>query len=262
MKKIISIILIIIFFIFIIHLFPINEKFNSNDGIYTAVIIEPRKHKALEFVLTNFTSMLDNRWKFIIFHGNRNINYINKIINEKLINDRNRIQLINLNVDNLTIHDYNSLLYDPKFYDNINTEIFLIFQTDTMICSKYKDNIYNFLNYDYVGAPQWEGENVGNGGLSLRRKSKMLEIIDKCIDRKMYSPNQLHNEDSFFSNICIDKVKINKPSFNEAKEFAIEGVYSDKSFGIHKLWGYHDYEKIKNINNFCPNLNTLIELNQ
>jgi hypothetical protein len=245
----------------IISYYLLKKETFDNNGMYTAVIIEPRKHNALEFVLTNFTYMLDNRWNFIIFHGNQNKNYINDIISTKLINHINRIKLINLNVDNLTIHDYNVLLYNPLFYTNIPTEIFLIFQTDTLICDKFKNTIYKFIenDYDYIGAP-YLNKTIGNGGLSLRKKSKMLEIISKCGDRKQFSPQQLHNEDAFFSQVCNDRVNIKLPSFEDAKEFSIETVYSDKSFGIHKAWEYQDAFQLMNINKFCSGILDLIKL--
>lgn len=68
-----------------------------------------------------------------------------------------------------------------NLYENIPTETFLIFQTDTLINPKYKDLIYEFIDYDYVGAPWISNGDVGNGGLSLRKKSKMIEIIKKNI---------------------------------------------------------------------------------
>ena len=232
-----------------------NKKINN--GIYTAIIIEPREHKALEFVLENFINNLNNKWNIIVFHGNKNINYINNIIKNNIKIDKNRIKLINLNVDNLTINDYNKLLKTKSFYDNIPTEIFLIFQTDSMICSDYKDYIYKFIKYDYVGAP-WINEIVGNGGLSLRKKSKMLEIIEEND-----LSNNKSNEDIVFSDNddSLKQLYINKPTFEEAKEFSIEHVFSDKSFGIHKAWKFHTDENLDKINNFCPGFNDLVNLN-
>ena len=266
MKYIVLLILIIFIYILYIKNYY-SEKYDSpsilnNKHIYTAVIIEPRKHKALEFVLKNFTSMLDERWTFIIFHGNNNEDYVKDIINTKLSYNINRIKLINLNVDNLSINDYNSLLFSSSFYDNIKTELFLIFQTDTMICSNYKNNIYNFLNYDYVGSP-WNvnffnlNRYVGNGGLSLRRKSKMLEIINKFSDQI-----KGFNEDVVFSIKFYDNIDIKIPSVEEAKNFGIEQIYNDTSFGVHKPWIYHDSDTLHKINDFCPGLNTLIELHK
>ena len=235
-----------------------EDMIENYDGIYTAVIIEPRKHKALFHVLKNFTSMLDNKWNFIIFHGNQNYEFVKNIIDK--LDDKNRIKMINLNVDDLSIYNYNELLYSKKFYEYIPTEIFLIFQTDTLICELFKNNINKFLEYDYVGAP-WVNGEIGNGGLSLRKKNKMLEIIDKCNDRIYYNGNNLHNEDIFFSKMCNDRVNIKKPILEDAKKFSIETVYNDESFGIHKCWRYNNKENVEKINNFCPGLIKLINLN-
>ena len=207
--------------------------------MYTAIIVEPRKHRALFFVLNNFLENLNDDWNIIIFHGNLNIDYINNIINNKLSKYKKRIALVNLCVNNMTVYDYNRLFITNKaFYNYIPTEIFLVFQTDTMICKKNKHLINEFLKYDYVGAP-WphfpkNNSNVGNGGLSLRRKSKMLEIMEKDDDINL-------PEDVFFS--CSNKVNTYKPSFEQAKRFAIEHIYSDITFGFHKPWIACEYNK-------------------
>ena len=48
--------------------------------MYSAIIIEPREHPALSFVLDNFIHNLSDEWNFIIFHGNLNLSFINNII--------------------------------------------------------------------------------------------------------------------------------------------------------------------------------------
>ena len=247
--------IILFIYVYIKYFFNNNiEKYNNNKK-YTAIIIEPREHKALEFVLNNFVENLSNDWNFIIFHGSKNIDYILKMLNSSPLLKKNiyRIKLINLNVDNLTIKDYNKLLVSKNFYNEIPTEIFLIFQTDSIICSKNKDLINNFLKYDYSGAP-WNNESVGNGGLSLRRKSKMIQIIDNC----KYNNE---NEDVFFSESCSEIYRY-KPTFDNAKEFSVEKVYNDNSFGIHKLWAHLSKNNIEKKNNFCDGLDELIKLNK
>ena len=237
------------------------------ESKYTAIIIEPRKHRALEFVLDNFLENLNNDWNIIIYHGTNNIEYLQNIINTKLEKYKNRITTRNLNVANLSINNYNDILTNKDFINSIPTEIFLIFQTDTMICEQHKDLINNFLNYDYVGAP-WvhdyldsynnidikksasssSSKYVGNGGLSLRRKSKMIEIIEKCKYLNI-------NEDIYFSYGC-NGVDINKPLIDDAKNFSIEAVYNNKSFGVHKAWNY-----VKLSDSQCKNYNELVKLN-
>ena len=170
-----------------------KEPFQNNER-YTALIIEPRKHRAFEFVMNNFLTNLDERWNFMVFHGTENELYVNEILTTKFQDQSERITTINLGVPNMTIDEYSALMMSKDFLDKIPTEVFLVFQTDSMICPNFKDNLEKFIPYDYVGAPwtwkhpPWRApqENptaedaVGNGGLSLRRKTKMLEILEKC----------------------------------------------------------------------------------
>jgi hypothetical protein len=253
---IINIIILVVLIVILYLFYTFNYK-------YTAIIIEPREHKALSYVLKNFCKNLSNNWRIKILHGNKNESFVNNIIKKDLFFYKYKIYTHNLNVDNLTIEDYNKLLKSVDFYKYIPTEIFLIFQTDTIICKKYKHHIDKFLKYDYSGAP-WKpenvtGEKVGNGGLSLRRKTKMLEILNKCPYTK-YN-NTLDNEDYFFSNPC-DKVTIYKPTVEEAKDFSSEEQLGKKSFGVHKAYatlGNDDYNKLKL---YCPEVIKLSELNK
>lgn len=224
--------------------------------MFHAIIVEPRKHKALSFVLQNFLANLsEEHWSFIIFHGNLNVDYINKIletdINKK---DHSRITLINLEVDNVTPSEYNQLFKTEHFYSHIPGETFLVFQTDSMIFEENKNLIYEFLDYDYVGAPwatwfEWakQYDYVGNGGLSLRKKSKMLEIINNS------SIHMGDNEDRFFST-NLSSVSVKKPNYELAKRFSMETVFSEITFGCHSPWKYinnellfSSYPKIKQL---------------
>jgi hypothetical protein len=214
---------------------------------YTAIMIEPREHKAMHFVLNNFLTNLSDDWEIRVLVGDDNINYVTNIV--KQLCDSDRLKVINIGIKNLSQSDYSKLLVTKSFYDNIHTEMFLIFQTDSMIFPQYKEYIYNYMDYDYVGAP-WTNGDVGNGGLSLRRKSRMLEIIDR-------GAPLLYNEDGYFA----WSYPINKPSFELAKLFSIETVFSENSFGIHNAWKYLSQEQIEFLKNKYEGLNDLIELN-
>jgi hypothetical protein len=248
---------IIITIILCIITIILYSRYNKPKYKYTAIIIEPREHKALNYVLTNFYNNLSDEWQIIIFHGTNNINYVKNIVNKF---DTNRIKLINLKVNNLTIPEYCKLFYNNWLYDNIPTETFLVFQTDTLICPRHKDLINDFLKYDYVGAPWGEDmlkdiinvyggkDLVGNGGLSLRKKSKMLDILNKYSTR--HKDGWLINEDVFFSAHAQ-----NKPTAEEAKNFSIEGIYNDKAFGVHK-----SYKSVQL--DWFPEVKVLEELNK
>ena len=215
---------------------------------YSAIMIEPRKHLAYEFVLLNFLKNLSSEWQFHLFVGNDNELYVRTIVNK--IPDNNRICIHNIGIKNLTYTEYNKLLIEPFIYSFIPTETFLIFQTDCIINPSYKHLINEFLDYDYVGAPWKSNGQVGNGGLSLRKKTKMLEIIN---NKKW---NGSINEDYFFSYYP----GMNKPTLNQAKTFSIETIFHEHSFGIHNCWRYLSNNQMVNITKICPLLTDLIRL--
>jgi len=187
-----------------------------------AVIVEPRKHQDLLNVLRIYMYCLSG-WKLQIWCGNDNIDWIK----EKLSSWQN-VVYSKLPVKNLTVPDYSRLLKSADFWNRIDGEHVLIFQTDSLIL---RQGIEKFLQYDYVGAP-WKVSkehtlDVGNGGLSLRRKSAMLKIIDK------YPDQTGHPEDLYFCRHLKDDGYC-LPSREIAKCFSVETVSYDTPIGIHK----------------------------
>ena len=66
-------------------------------------------------------------------------------------------------------------------------------------------------------------------------------------------------EDIIFSlYLDTDNISIFKPSLEEAKQFSIESIYSNKSFGIHKAYNYID---IYELSIWCPDILELKRLN-
>ncbi len=234
---------------------------------YTAVIIEPRKHKALEFVLRNFIENLSDEWKILIFHGRQNKEFIETIIINNQFQDRID-KLVQLEIDNLSILQYNLMSVNPNFYKCILTEVFLIFQTDTIILSKNKELINEFLEYDYVGSPWINSGLVGNGGLSLRRKSKMIEICE--IIQNIQNISEKHKEaiieilNTDHEDVFISQqkwIELNKPDTEKAKRFGMETMYSEKCFGIHCIWKYFTKDQMNKIIENHPEVKILMELN-
>jgi hypothetical protein len=207
---------------------------------YSAVIIEPRITDLFELVLDNFYSKLDNRWNFIIFTTNNNNNFVNELINNKFYKEKNRTTIIKLNIDNLNYDNYSKILIDKRLYDYIPTETFLIFQLDALLSETRYNDIYNYMNYDYIGALIVDKYYlVGCGGLSIRKKSKMLKIIN---DVNYYNKNNHLPEDVFF----YSYPNINKSTIYEANEFCSGMTFSENPVGIHQTFNFIS-EKEKNI---------------
>ena len=216
-------------------------------SVFTAVIVEPRRHPALAFVLKNMATWLPDGWKILVFHGNTNGEFVQDIIEDMEFPSR-FLKPISLDVDNLTIAQYNSMMMSSAFYKCIPTETMLIFQTDTMILEP--TYLSAFLSYDYVGAP-WKSGGVGNGGLSVRKKTKMLTITQTVM------PFQ-SNEDVYFAFQTI--IPLLKPSFQEAQKFAVETVFYEQPFGIHAPWKHLNEYEMGILLEKYPTIQQLIDL--
>jgi hypothetical protein len=220
-----------------------------------AVIVEPRTHKALPFVLRNFHENLPTDWQILILHSTSNKDFVEKTVAE-LSPPASRFRLRSLGVPSLTYQEYNILLKTAAFYEKyIPAETFMIFQTDSMTCGPHKDLLQKFMSYDYVGAPWKDGYTnaVGNGGLSLRKRSAILAKLRACpADKK-------ENEDGYFAADC-DAVKLKRPTKEEAAEFSIETMYHPKSFGVHKPWPYLMPHELSMLETQCPGVMTLQSL--
>jgi hypothetical protein len=155
------------------------------------------------------------------------------------------IAYINIGKENMTLGEYNLLLKNSSFWKRLlsmGCEHALIFQTDTLLL---KDNLDDFLQYDYVGAPWFTPTNhlftnskldkkVGNGGLSLRKTRTMIYIIDKMSNKNSVVSSH-YNEDIFFSFNGI-KLGIHIPHFSIANSFSVETMYHPYPMGMHNVF--------------------------
>ena len=199
-------------------------QYNANNT-KVAVIIEPRKHKWLENVVRNVMYNLSNEWNLHMF--TYDINYVKEMF------PNCTFKTTKLDSDNLSPTEYNSLIKSLNFWNEIDGENVLIFQTDSIIMNKM-ENLDEFLQYSFIGGTyhyitteslikQYPGKIHGydnnpshinltiqihltnsplkhysiNGGLSLRKKSSMIECIRKITEddvvnyRKKYYMNPL-----------------------------------------------------------------------
>lgn len=193
---------------------PKIEKFIKNETVY----IEFRIFDHAEYLIRNMLIKLPT-WSHTVICGNQNYYHLKEICN----NISDNIRIIKLDIDNLNTAQYSDLLMTKSFWNNFYGEKILLYQEDSYI---FHNQIEPFLNYDWVGAP-WpihQDENinqrkygVGNGGFSLRSKSKMIECIEKVNWKtdlilgpqlKQYmkdTNNYIIPEDVFFSKCLLEK---------------------------------------------------------
>ncbi len=204
-------------------------------------IVEPRKHKALRFVVRNVRDVIPD-WPIYVFHGIQNEEWAKS----ELAGITN-VSFFQLNVDNLSIAQYNQVLCSSVFYSTFPSKYVLVFQTDCMLLNNHH-KITDFLGYDYIGAVwDWkQTQRIGNGGLSLRRVSAMRRVCDG-FDFDLHT-----NEDVYFS-----QQDLSFPPEELAQAFSVESTFHRAPFGIHKPWVFMPVETIRKM---CAGIDELLAL--
>ena len=201
------------------------------------VIVEPRKHPFLELVVKNIMYFLPH-WSLYIFHSTENQEFVRTIVGPT---NADTVHFHVVCPSNLTTREYNELLMSPSFWNKINAEDILIFQTDSYI---RRSGIESFLLHQFcmIGAPwSWFGNrsHTGNGGFSLRKKSAMLRILAE----HPYQNCRL-NEDLYFNQGAV-KLGMRVPSPDVSKFFSVESIHADTSYATHQPWTFqHPFQPI------------------
>jgi len=197
-----------------------------------AVIVETRKHPALEFVVNTFSGQL--QVPIQLFHGTENEAFIQNSTISALV-DQGRVQLQRMRVATLPAKRYNALFLNREFWDCMaGRNKILVFQTDALLCSASPCSLADFCSFDYIGST-WSVRrpiglriNGGCGGLSLRDW--------KCCTRSLeiFSPEAWPGgEDGYFA-FHLDLMGSRVGKADDCARFASQGRFEHKSFGVHK----------------------------
>ena len=151
---------------------------------------------------------------------------------------------------------YNRLMIDPQFYLRFSAfEYLLVCQPDVWI---FRDELRQWCakGYDYIGAPLFAGcqthetgrrlEATCNGGLSLRRVGRFIEITKSGAPHKVMVQTGGFNEDYVF-NVSLKSTpcELKAPLPLEAAHFSFERSprYLFELTGYHLPFGCHAWAK-------------------
>lgn len=204
-----------------------------------AVIVETRNID-WERVLDNHMRYLGEDWGIYIFCSNHNYNKAFEAA--KKYKEARIVEFPLLLLDDITADAYNALITSKMFWSCIPCDKVLIFQHDSSLLRCCVDD---FLEWDYIGAP-WAHINMegGNGGLSIRTKQKMIEVINHTT----YNPSAHGNEDIYFCKY-LPNVGGRIAPRDIAKTFSVETVYYPTPIGIHAAEKYISKVQYANIIN-------------
>lgn len=234
----------------------IPAEFSNSNKV--AVLVETRMTNLFVPVVNAFLINLSPSWRIQIFHTQA---MRDEILSSHLASfiSSGKIVLTLLTASPTSKNAFSAMITSTRFWDQVIGEKVLIFQLDSILCSRSRWKVDDFLEWDYIGAPWGHYHTTGpgflppkggNGGLSLRSKSWCVKTI------------QLHPwdglpEDVYFSRY-IDKLGGRVADRSTAARFSVEGLYTIGAAGVHQPWlagpgiGIRRNSFVNEFESFCP----------
>lgn len=135
----------------------------------------------------------------------------------------------------------------------------LLFQTDSIICSRSGKAVEDFFDYDFVGAPIDEKFGKGyNGGLSLRNPALFLSVVR---DSNFAASGAEFEDQWFYSELKARADRgmgVNLPGQDVAKTFSVETIYYDQPLGYHQAKRWQS-ENMDQVEEWCPEVKMVID---
>ncbi|KAK3937244.1 hypothetical protein QBC46DRAFT_267939 [Diplogelasinospora grovesii] len=155
------------------------SKFNESK---VALLIENRPNPILAPLMLHFISVVPPDWRFRFMGSPESVEFLNKsvAIQEQVRAGKLDLTYIPSNMTTGSQEEISRFLTTLWLYEVVlqPAEWLLVFQTDSIVCANSRQNLNDYLDYDWVGAP-WNphGRFGGNGGLSLRRVSAIIDVL-------------------------------------------------------------------------------------
>ncbi|KAI0879718.1 hypothetical protein GGS24DRAFT_495735 [Hypoxylon argillaceum] len=158
---------------------PQNSPLNVSK---VALLIEDRPLPVLAPLLLHFISVVPPDWRFRFMGSAESVASVNgsHAVRAQVASGKLDLTRIPANASTGGQELISRFLTSRWLYETAlrPAEWLLVFQTDSILCANSRQNLNDFLDYDWVGAP-WNpsGRFGGNGGLSLRRVSAIIEVL-------------------------------------------------------------------------------------
>jgi hypothetical protein len=147
--------------------------------------------------------------------------------------------------------EYNQLLTDASFYEQIDAEYMMTMQMDVFLRRKLTDDLFCG---DYWGAPWgWCQESAGGGGATIRRVQKMIEICKAERDDPLAPCKE--GEDSWIA----DRVQ-DFPSLDFRSAHIMESMPAEDPVIVHQFWTFLDNYDIQDRAQCTENMKRILTI--
>lgn len=220
---------------------PPPEPTSPYDPRKVALLVETRPVPHLPALFAHMTTVIPPEWTFKFMGSPAAIDFMraSPLIPRLEMSGKLELQLLPDNYSLSSRESISQMFTDIHLYRELLSpaEHLLVWQPDSIFCSNAPSTLNDFLEWDWIGAP-WSktAEYGGNGGLSLRRVSKIVEVLNN--HKRMHNDGAL--EDLWLTNQLHRLPGSNMPNANISKTFSVESVWDEQPLGYHIGWlGVH-----------------------
>ena len=224
----------------------LNQFWNTHtvprESDKALIFVERRKQPNLEFCIKN-AAYFARGYAIHIFCSDANLKFVKEICGKQLDNIHVHVVFKGFGTPAEGKTEYNELLKRREFWERFTEEHLITFETDCYLIKPIPESIYE---YDYVASKWvWLPDEPGGGGLSYRKRSLMLEIVEK------FEPSFDPWQDGFV-NYAIKTLPHRKvPTLSEASNYFIESCeITTKTVGMHQWWVTLDEFKINHLEEY------------
>jgi len=238
------------------------------DPRKVALLIENRASPHLIPLLLHFAAVIPTDWRVNFMGSDASVAHVNNSIAVQNQVNIGKMDLtyIPTNMSVAGQEQISTFLTNLWVYDTLlaPAEWLLVFQSDSMLCANSEQSLNDWLDYDWVGAP-WSlsHKGGGNGGLSLRKVSSIIEVLKHQVRIPDSEP-----EDVWLSNRLNQRVGAKVANGTLENKFSGEGISSYAPMGYHLggsgrilpggSWG--SPEKRERIYEWCPEIKMILDM--
>ena len=229
-----------------------------------AIISDTQYTTRLVPLILHFHSVLGPEWPIIFYTTeqtrDQNLTHNSAIWKRAVEDGRIQVRIIPDEFDLTQRHGVNLFLSRPWLWEQLApAQHVLVFQADAMICGNSHRTVDDFLEWDFIGAALHSSEKLFNGGLSLRNRTMILDILrdggnwEEEVESGAWT---MGGEDIWFSR-RMDQRGGHLPDVNKAIQFSCEHQWhvdrQKQPLGYHKVHKYAG-SKIGEITEWCPEI--------
>lgn len=220
-----------------------------------AVVIETSIIPNLVPLMLHFSTVLGPNWGMVLFTLQETyIPPLSPAFQRHLESGRIQVKFLPTGTELGNSNQVSAFLTSPWIWEQLQSaKRVLLFQTDSVLCSKSESAVEDYFQYDYVGAPIAAKYGAGyNGGLSIRNPRTFLQVVRETD----FKTSGVGWEDQFFYKE-LQRIGAPMPSEEEAKTFAVETIYYETPLGYHQPQRWQA-ENMQAIETWCPEVKMLI----